>query len=74
MKKAIIRVSSVTLLGASPALASTGITEGFDGVFLWVFCGYCALIVVVQTFAAIGSLIRKSGRESHQEAVESREA
>lgn len=57
MKTHAVTASALVLATATPALASSGSKEGFSGVFIWVFLGYCAIIVVAQTAAAIRSLI-----------------
>lgn len=65
----------VLVLGAtSPAIASPGITEGFGGVFTWIFCGYCAIIIVAQACAAISSLLGQPGKAHEQEAADSPKA
>ncbi|WP_306537446.1 hypothetical protein [Geobacter sp.] len=74
MDKTIVKASVLVLGGASPALASSGIAEGFGGVFLWIFCGYCSIIVVAQACAAISSLMGQARKEPEQEAVDSQEA
>ncbi len=74
MNKTMVCTLALVLEGASPALASTGITEGFGGVFTWVFCGYCAIIIVAQAGAAISSLLRQASKEPKQEAANSQEA
>lgn len=74
MEKIIVKASALVLGGASPAFASPGIAEGFGGVFLWIFCGYCAIIVVAQACAAISSLLGQTRKEPEQEAVDNQEA
>jgi hypothetical protein len=46
------------LVGATPAWALPGAMEGFSGVVVWLFCGYCAIIVLAQAYAALRSLGR----------------
>lgn len=67
MNNRIVTALALVLGVSSPAFASSGITEGFDGVFLWVFCGYCAIIIVAQLGAAIGSLA--SGRRGKSRKI-----
>ncbi|BBA69462.1 hypothetical protein [Geobacter sulfurreducens] len=55
--KARIGTLTFVLGGVSPAFASVGEAEGFQGVFTTVFICYCAIVVVAQTIAAIRSLI-----------------
>ena len=51
--------AAVVLLGAaSPAWALSGAMDGFGGVVVWIFCGYCAIIVLAQAYAALRSLYR----------------
>uniref|UniRef100_A0A831U3D8 Uncharacterized protein n=1 Tax=Geobacter metallireducens TaxID=28232 RepID=A0A831U3D8_GEOME len=71
MNKSISHAIALTLSGASPALAAPGITEGFGGVFTWIFCGYCAIIVVAQACAAISSLMGQARKQPDQEAADS---
>lgn len=60
MKTNLAQAIALVLAGAAPASAANGITDGFSGVFLWVFCGYCAIIIVTQTIAALHSLAENS--------------
>ncbi|RNC73303.1 MAG: hypothetical protein ED859_00920 [Desulfuromonadales bacterium] len=71
MRGNILQAMSLILAGATPALASFGITEGFTGVFIWAFCGYCAIIIVSQVIAAINSLIVNARKDTVKEAPES---
>lgn len=71
--KTTIGAFAFVLGGTSPALASPGITEGFGGVFTWIFCGYCAIIIVAQACAAIGSLLGRARKEPGQEVADSRQ-
>lgn len=72
--KSISHAIALALSGASPALAAPGITEGFGGVFTWVFCGYCAIIIVAQACAAISSFRGQAGKQPDPEAADSRQA
>ena len=69
-----VRAFALVLLTASPALATPGITEGFGGVFTWVFCGYCAIIILAQAGAAISSLLGQTRKKPEQEAAGSQQA
>lgn len=71
--KTTIGAFAFVMGGTSPALASPGITEGFGGVFTWIFCGYCAIIIVAQVCAAISSLLGQSEKNSEQEAADSQQ-
>lgn len=73
MNKTVVHTCALALGSASPALATPGITEGFGGVFTWVFCGYCAIIIVAQACAAIGSLMGQTRKEPEQEAADSQQ-
>ena len=35
------------------AFATTGLIENSGGIFVWVFLGYCALIVIAQVIPAV---------------------
>jgi len=35
------------------ALAATGLTESSSSIFVWIFLGYCSLIVIAQFIAAV---------------------
>lgn len=45
-----------TILGTiapATAFAATGLREDSSGIFVWVFLGFCALIVVAQVIPAV---------------------
>jgi len=44
--------AAIILGTAAPALAQTGRKDN-SGIFVWVFLGFCALIVAVQAIPAI---------------------
>lgn len=68
-------VAILTLIPATatPALASTGFNEGFSGVFIWVFLGYCAIIVLAQTVAAIRALLGLTKRSAGSSGTETQD-
>jgi hypothetical protein len=41
------------LVPAATAFAATGIREDNSGIFVWVFLGFCALIVIGQLLPAV---------------------
>lgn len=41
------------ILAPVTAMAATGAREDGSGIFIWVFLGFCALIVVAQVVPAI---------------------
>lgn len=52
--KACIASAIAAVLGiASPALAASGVREDHSGIVVWIFLGFCALIVVAQLVPAV---------------------
>ena len=41
------------ILAPVTAMAATGAREDSSGIFVWVFLGFCALIVVAQVIPAV---------------------
>ena len=41
------------LVPAATAFAATGVREDNSGIFVWVFLGFCALIVIDQLLPAV---------------------
>ena len=41
------------ILAPATAMAATGSMEDNSGIFVWVFLGFCALIVVAQVIPAV---------------------
>ena len=41
------------ILAPATAMAATGAMEDNSGIFVWVFLGFCALIVVAQIVPAV---------------------
>lgn len=67
----LITTALVTVLAtATPALASSDGTGGFTGVFMVVFLGYCAIIVVAQLLAALRALMEWANRKPAAAAPE----
>lgn len=58
--KLVILIGSILLsLGVvTTAAAAPEVLTGFSGMVIWVFLGYCAIVVVVQLFAALAALRR----------------
>ena len=41
------------ILAPATAMAASGLSEDNSGIFVWVFLGFCALIVVAQVIPAV---------------------
>ena len=41
------------ILAPVTAMAASGVREDSSGIFVWVFLGFCALIVVAQVIPAV---------------------
>ena len=53
MKRNVVTGAVVALLAsAAPALAATG-REDSSGLVVWIFLGFCALIVIAQLMPAV---------------------
>lgn len=53
MKAAAINALMMTVCSATSAFAAGGGREDTSGIFVWIFLGFCALIVVVQVIPAL---------------------
>ncbi|MSN24708.1 MAG: hypothetical protein GJV46_02445 [Geobacter sp.] len=54
MKASTVKNTLMMTLGtASSAFAASGGREDNSGIFVWIFLGFCALIVVVQVVPAL---------------------
>lgn len=54
MKRSTIANAVAVWLGTvAPALAASGAREDNSGIFVWIFLGFCALIVVAQLIPAV---------------------
>ena len=51
--RALITTIVGTLAPVSAFAAASGLREDNSGIFVWVFLGFCALIVVAQVIPAI---------------------
>ncbi|KIH75451.1 hypothetical protein SAMN05660860_03437 [Geoalkalibacter ferrihydriticus] len=51
--KSLLGALIVVLAGAGPALAAAGARQDNSGLVVWVFLGFCALIVVAQLLPAL---------------------
>jgi hypothetical protein len=49
----IITTTIAMLTAATPALAATAGRIDHSGLFVWIFLGFCALIVVAQVVPAV---------------------
>lgn len=58
--KALVPIASfVLLLGlVASASAAPEALDGFSGIVIWIFLGYCAIVIVAQVFAALSGLRR----------------
>jgi hypothetical protein len=41
------------IIAPATAMAASGVREDSSGIFVWVFLGFCALIVVAQVIPAV---------------------
>lgn len=50
-----MRVSAMLMgiIAPATAFAASGVREDSSGIFVWVFLGFCALIVVAQVIPAV---------------------
>lgn len=75
MKSSTLKNALAVWLGsASTALAASGAREDNSGVFVWIFLGFCALIVVAQLLPAVMMMLGfakglKREKEAAQEHV-----
>jgi hypothetical protein len=51
--RALITTIVGTLAPVTAFAAANGLSEDHSGIFVWVFLGFCALIVVAQVIPAI---------------------
>jgi len=51
--RALITTIAGTLAPVSAFAAASGLREDNSGIFVWVFLGFCALIVVAQVIPAV---------------------
>ncbi len=63
---------ALVLGSVTSALAASGAREDNSGVFVWIFLGFCALIIVAQMVPAVLTMlgIVKGVKESFGEKVE----
>ncbi len=43
----------IGVLNPVSAFATTGLTENSNGIFVWIFLGYCAFLVIAQVIPAV---------------------
>lgn len=54
MKRSTFANAVAVWLGTvAPALAASGAREDNSGIFVWIFLGFCALIIVAQMVPAV---------------------
>ena len=46
-------ITIMGIIAPATAFAATGLSEDNSGIFVWVFLGFCALIVVAQVSPAV---------------------
>jgi hypothetical protein len=51
--RTLINTLMAMIATATPALAAAGTGSGHSGIFVWIFFGFCALIVVAQIVPAL---------------------
>jgi hypothetical protein len=51
MRALIITIAGI--IAPATAMAASGLSEDNSGIFVWVFLGFCALIVVAQVIPAV---------------------
>jgi hypothetical protein len=56
MKTALNTIIAM-MAGAVPAFAATGGRVDHSGLFVWIFLGFCALIVVAQVIPAVMMMV-----------------
>lgn len=53
----LINALALVLGSVSSAFAASGAREDNSGIFVWVFLGFCALVVVLQLMPAVLMLL-----------------
>ena len=51
--RTLINTILAIIVTTTPALAAAGTGSGHSGIFVWIFFGFCALIVVAQIVPAL---------------------
>lgn len=51
--KTALNIMIAMIAGATPAFAATGGRVNHSGLLVWIFLGFCALIVVAQVIPAV---------------------
>ena len=59
-----IKLSVLQLVLAMPALAAAGERELDGNLAVWIFLGFCALIIVAQLFPMVWQLLRKRSEQA----------
>lgn len=57
MKRTILNTLALWMASVPAALAASGAREDNSGIFVWVFLGFCALIIIAQMMPAIMILL-----------------
>jgi hypothetical protein len=63
----ILKLSVPQLAMAMPALAAGGERELGDNLAVWIFLGFCSLIIVAQLFPMIWHVVRKSSERAAEQ-------
>ena len=59
-----IKLSVLQLVMAMPALAAAGERELDGNLAVWIFLGFCALIIVAQIFPLVWQLLHKRSEQA----------
>jgi len=64
--RTLLNTLAMVMGSVTSALAASGAREDNSGVFVWIFLGFCALIIVAQMVPAILTMVgaAKGGHES----------
>jgi hypothetical protein len=62
-----LKLSALQLVMALPALAATGERDLEGNLAVWIFLGFCALIIVAQLFPMAWHIIHKSSEHAAEQ-------
>jgi len=70
--RTLVNTLAMVMGSVTSALAASGAREDNSGVFVWIFLGFCALIIVAQMVPAILTMVgaAKGVRESFAHKAE----
>ncbi|QEM67608.1 hypothetical protein FO488_05210 [Geobacter sp. FeAm09] len=66
----LITTLTIAIGSASSAFAASGAREDNSGLFVWIFLGFCALIVVAQLMPAVLMMLGFAKAMGRNKAVE----